>query len=289
MPGQARTLILSDTHLGRPGRVTVAALRPLWQGFDHLIINGDAVELQMPSCRAAGARAVDTLQDAADRDGVALTLISGNHDAYLSDLRYLYLLEGRVLLTHGDVLHPTIVPWTSHATVLAEQHAEAMARATPTQRGCMDFRHDLSQRLSYRERMGIRADGKDPGLNKLHNALLHPIKVAQVLAYWRSIPALVHRLVEQCAPGVEMVVLGHTHRQGVWNKHGRSILNCGSFDRPGRPRAVVVEGRTVSMHRIKWSGQAFQRMEKPVYVQRFTPPQPAANTVAAPEHEPIAA
>lgn len=290
--GERRTLILSDTHLGRPGRVSVATLRPLWQGFDRLIINGDAAELQQPRCRAAGARAVEQLERATGADGVELTLISGNHDAYLSDTRYLRLLGGRVLLTHGDVLHPTIVPWTRHAKVLAQQYAEAMARATAAQHRCMDFRHELSQHLAYREQMGISADGRDKGLSKLRQALLHPIKVARILAYWRSVPTLVHRFVEHYDPAVEMVVLGHTHRQGVWQRQGRSILNCGSFDLPGRPRAVVVEGHAVTMRRITWAGEAFALQRKVLFEQRFTAGGTMAETTTrqhARERETLAA
>lgn len=286
MPGEARTLILSDTHLGRPGRVTVSALRPLWQGFDRLIINGDAAELQQPECRAAGAKAIDQLHGAVERDGIELVLISGNHDAYLSDTRYLRLLGGRVLLTHGDVLHKSIVPWSRHAKVLAQQHDEAMNHATAAQHRCIDFRHDLSQHLAYRERMGISADGRDRGLCSLRNALLHPIKVAKVLAYWRSVPTLVHQFVEQCDPGAEMIVLGHTHRQGIWHRHGRVILNCGSFDLPGRPRAVVVEGYTVSMYKIGWSGAGFALRESALFEQRFAAP---AIKPVTPHREPLAA
>ena len=290
MPGEPRTLILSDTHLGRPGRVSVSALRPLWRGFDRLVINGDTAELQMPHCRAAAARAVQELQHAAEQDGVELALISGNHDAYLSDTRYLRLLDGRVLLTHGDVLHPSIVPWARQAKVLAQQHAQAMARATAAQQRCLDFRHDLSQHLAYRERMGIGGDGKDKGLSTLGSAALHPIKAAKVLAYWRSVPTLVHRFVEQCEPGAELVVLGHTHRQGVWRRGGRVILNTGSFDLPGRPRAVVVAGHTVTMHKVGWSAGRFVLGERTLFEQRFAATQVRPDALPTRrEHGPIAA
>lgn len=290
MPGEPNTLILSDTHLGRPGRVTVEALRPLWRGFDRLIINGDAAELQLPDYRVAGARAMEQLQDAVARDGVELTLISGNHDAYLSDHRYIRLLGGRVLLTHGDVLHPSIVPWSHEAKILAEQHAEAMANATDAQQHCIDFCHELSQHLAYREMMGLGANGKSVGMS-LRSAALHPIKVAQVLAYWRSVPELTHRFAERYCPEAEMIVLGHTHRQGIWKKGGRTILNTGSYDLPGRPRAVIIEGDRLCVRRVKWAGGHYLLAERALYSRAFATQvsQESGQVSEQPVAQPIAA
>lgn len=269
MPGEPKTLILSDTHLGRPGRVTVESLRPLWQGFDRLIINGDAAELQLPDYRAAGAKAVEQLQHAVAKDGSELTLISGNHDAYLSDHRYLRLLGGRVLLTHGDVLHRSIVPWSRQAKVLALLHTEAMENATDAQRRCIDFCHELSQHLAHREMMGLGAVGRPVGMS-LRSAALHPIKVAKVLAYWRSIPELTHRFAQRYCPDAELIVLGHTHRQGIWEKGGRTILNTGSYDLPGRPRAVMIEGDRLCVRRVKWIGGHYRIAERALYSCTFT-------------------
>ena len=124
-----RTVIVSDTHLGRPhGSVGSAdAMRPLWQGVDRLIINGDAAEVHHPIHRAAAARQILRLVDLCDADGVTLTLLSGNHDPYLSETRHLSLAGGAVFVTHGDVLHPSIVPWSPAAPVIRQAHREARA------------------------------------------------------------------------------------------------------------------------------------------------------------------
>ena len=50
-----RIVILSDTHLsdGRRGAGSAEALRPLWQGADRLILNGDTAEPRSPRPRDA--------------------------------------------------------------------------------------------------------------------------------------------------------------------------------------------------------------------------------------------
>ena len=68
-----RIVILSDTHLDRPGAAQSAdTLRPLWTDADELIINGDLAERHDASYRAAPSQLVLRLQD--------LCVLSGNHD-----------------------------------------------------------------------------------------------------------------------------------------------------------------------------------------------------------------
>ena len=45
-----RVVILSDTHIGKPGRGAPSAesLRPLWQKASRLILNGDVAEIHDP-------------------------------------------------------------------------------------------------------------------------------------------------------------------------------------------------------------------------------------------------
>lgn len=107
-----RIVILSDTHMGRPEAVvrSPAELAPLWRGADSLVINGDVAEVHDPRHRVKAAGQVLELHDLCERDGVDLTLLSGNHDPYISDTRHLKLANGAVFVTHGDALHPSIAP-----------------------------------------------------------------------------------------------------------------------------------------------------------------------------------
>ena len=124
-----RTGIISDTHLGVPGHGarSAEALRPIWQGADKIIMNGDVAELAHPKWRTAAAYAVMQIQELCERDGVELVLLSGNHDALIDDRRFLWLCNGQVFVTHGDLLHPAISPWSSYAPQLQAVHERALA------------------------------------------------------------------------------------------------------------------------------------------------------------------
>ena len=102
-----RILVLSDLHLGLTARrtPTPAMLRPLWQGCDHLLLNGDTAELHVPSMSAPATDQLATMQQLCEEDGVGLSLIAGNHDPFISPLQRCTLVDGRVLVTHGQVIH----------------------------------------------------------------------------------------------------------------------------------------------------------------------------------------
>ena len=126
-------MILSDTHLANPGRGagSAKALRPLWEGASEVILNGDVAEIADEMLRGLAARQVLELQEMAEDDGVKLTFISGNHDPLLTDRRYLRLASREVFVTHGDILHPAISPWTDHAKHLQALHAAAVLSLAP--------------------------------------------------------------------------------------------------------------------------------------------------------------
>ena len=249
MAGEPRTVIVSDTHLGRSGPVTAVSLRPLWEGFDRVVINGDVAEVQIPRLRAAAAREVQALQRFADHDGVELVLISGNHDAYLSDTRHLTMLDDQVLVTHGDVLHPAVAPWTHSAAHMKVATTTAMAESSPQDHHCIDYRLALSQHVSHTEFLHERMQRHDGGVGLLEMALC-PWRVVALLHYWWKVPDLAALFAQQCCPQAQVVVFGHSHRQGIWQRRGKVILNTGSFSFPGRPRAVVVEGSRVEVRDI---------------------------------------
>ncbi|MEO1236984.1 MAG: metallophosphoesterase, partial [Planctomycetota bacterium] len=129
MSGDGRTLILSDTHLAEPGRGagSAAALRPLWAGFDRVVFNGDTAETRSPRHRDASHRAVDEIGRMTAEDGVALTVVAGNHDPFVSEIDWVELAGGAVLATHGDLLHPAVAPWADESHRLAEAADAALA------------------------------------------------------------------------------------------------------------------------------------------------------------------
>lgn len=248
-----RIVILSDLHLGRPhcAASNAEALRPLWQGADHLIINGDVAEIHHPRHWTIAARETMRLFDFCERDGVELTLLSGNHDPFISDIRHLSIARGHVFVTHGDVLHPAVAPWSPASGRIRQANEAALAALPAESRGHLEARLSASQHASWMEWATVERLADEAAHSTVVGMLIRPWALVKVLHYWRRIPRLAADFAAEHAPLARFVIIGHTHRPGIWTIDGRVIVNTGSYGFPGRPLAVVIEGERLSVVDIR--------------------------------------
>ena len=261
MPG--RIVILSDTHLGRPscGALSARALRPLWQGASHLIINGDLAEIHHPTHWGDAARESMHLLDLCEEDSVALTLLSGNHDPFISEVRHLHLADGQVFVTHGDALHPAVAPWSPAAGRMRKAHEEALAAIEPESRGRLESRLKASQRASHVEWTQLEEEASH---STVRGMLLRPWSILQVLHYWHVFPKLASSFVQEHAPQARFAILGHTHRPGIWTINNRVLINTGAFGFPGQPRAVCLEGNRLTVWPIHLREKLYEFGREPL-------------------------
>lgn len=286
-----RIVILSDTHLGRPHAAaeSAEALRPLWRYADRLIINGDLAELHHPKYQARAAWIVMRLKELCEHDGVRLTLLSGNHDPYLTERRHLDLADGQVFVTHGDCLHPAIAPWSRSAKNLRKNVAEALRRDPQHDQDILGHLLAAYQTASQQECFDYE---KSHGEGDLLELLARPLAVPQILWYWLRIPRYAERFVRAHRPHARFFVFGHTHRQGIWQRGGRTLINTGAYGFPAKPRAVVIENNQLHVYPIiskrvghRHDDLSLELAEKPLVrypldpppdARPFPTPQPAA-------------
>jgi len=257
MSDRDRIVILSDTHLGKThgGARSAKMLRPLIEGADHLIINGDVAEGVYPHLRQAAAEQVAALREVCDRQGVRLTLLAGNHDPLISPLRELDLAGGLVHVRHGDRIHPAISPWAGrrrHQRELqwrqARHDAEAAdlwsATSSPASSGPLEAEHlALHERFDAQVCPPINPRGPRRAWDIAHQAMW-------AAYYWRVMPRLAARFAAKVAPASRFFIFGHIHRSGIWRDGRRILINTGSFGIPGPPHGVVLEGRRLLVRRI---------------------------------------
>jgi len=250
-PMPDRVAILSDTHLGRRRwcAPAAAALRPLWQGMTHLVVNGDCAEVHHPLHRERAANEVLRLHDLCRADGVALVLLSGNHDPDLSALRHLRLADDRVFVTHGDAIHRAVAPWSPNAGAMRAVREAALADETTTPRDRLEAVLDASRRAARTEWALLEAES---ARSSLRGMLLRPWSLVQVAWYWHVFPRLASRFADEHAGNAQVFIFGHTHRRGIWRDASRTIINTGCFGFPGRPFLTVVEGDRVIVHDVAW-------------------------------------
>jgi predicted phosphodiesterase len=235
-------IVLSDLHLGLRGSPTPASLAPLLDGATELVLNGDATEAATPVFAGAAADALAGLRDVASRAGTRLTAIAGNHDPDAGTLIE-RRAAGAVILTHGHAFHPTIAPWSPHASAVgaefARAHADLAAHPEP-ERTLL-----AAQQAARLER---RHDAAKQPMAELAWMAMRPWKCAEVIGFWRIFPELATRFLESfgtAQPVPRVVACGHSHRAGAWSIRGRLVLNTGSFTFPGTPHAVLLDGDEV--------------------------------------------
>lgn len=270
------TLILSDLHLGRPGFGIASAegLRPLWRDVCRVIFNGDTAEVHHPRHRAVAARETIRLLDLCEQDGVEPVLLSGNHDPYVSDVRHLELANRQVFITHGDVFHPAIAPWSPRAGRMRAAHRAAMQA----------MRHDGGvngrPRLGVEEQLRVAQHASHAEWDELATEALHstvramltrPWAVMQVLWYWNAFPNLAARFAVEHELPARFLITGHTHHPGAWETAGRTIINTGSFGFPGRPLAVRIGRQALTVHRVIRHGARFVLEESPRRIYSLRP------------------
>ena len=247
-----RVVILSDTHLGKPGRgaKSVDALRPLWEGASEVIVNGDVAEVHDAEFRCEAARMVVRLNEYCEADNVQVTLLSGNHDPLITDRRFLRLLGGEVFVTHGDILHPAISPWIAERKLMKALHEDALAALDPSMRDQIDAQAAAAQ-IAELKKWDWHAEHDHERPPKWKRMLSLGKKVPKILWYWHTLPRVASRFAAKHVPECRFFIFGHIHRSGIWQLGGRTIINTGSYDFPSKPRGVVIEAGELRVHPIQ--------------------------------------
>jgi predicted phosphodiesterase len=254
--------ILSDVHYAdRGSRVrTLEQLRPLFAGASALILNGDSLDTR-PSQDPAHTRAMRSEVLAFfGSAGVPVTFLTGNHDPDLSPDHAVELAQGRVLVTHGDVLFDNIVPWSTEATVLRTKVIAALA-ALPEGSSAV-----LEQRLAaFRAVAGSVPQRHQSEQNPFRyvirlagDTVWPPQRILSIIRAWSQAPGRAAALARRHRPNAKFIVIGHTHRPGVWKtRAGVVVINTGSFCRPFGAFVADVAPGGVTVRRVAAKKGAF--------------------------------
>ncbi len=98
--------IISDLHLGHTASLArdVSQIEPLFRDARTVIFNGDTIEMRSERDRELAESRLHAVHDFCAEQDAKSYFINGNHDPIISTINHLELDEGRVLVTHGDVL-----------------------------------------------------------------------------------------------------------------------------------------------------------------------------------------
>jgi UDP-2,3-diacylglucosamine pyrophosphatase LpxH len=253
-------LVLSDLHLAHPATYFTRsdAIAPLLEGVGTVVFNGDVGELLHFKHRRDAVDRVRRLCEICLTRGARPLFLTGNHDPTVSSLHCLSLYGGSVVLTHGDVLHPWLAPWAKDAVHLKRERRRLLARRPPPDEwnGVLELCKEIgtvASRYDAKGKKGLVARSLMVG-----KFAVQPWRVFQALHYWSNVVHYAHALQERHFSAAKLVVVGHTHRAGVWHLPTFTLVNTGSYQPLSKPLAVRLNDGTARVHRIEGRGEEFR-------------------------------
>jgi predicted phosphodiesterase len=251
------TIILSDLHLGhRASKIhDPAQLSPILKEASTVVFNGDTAEMRTPADRLIGRRLAADLARVCHSIGCRSVFLNGNHDPVISKIDHLDLMDGRALVTHGDILFLGVAPWSKKALAYRKIHLRALAQLGPD--ALMNFEKRLlatkrtSIKLQLMEHAVSRSGSIPPGIRLLMQQLWPPHRILMILQAWLETPALAGQLTELFRPAARYILIGHTHYPGHWRHRQVNIVNTGSFVLHFGALAAILNGASLELRKVQ--------------------------------------
>jgi len=256
------TIIISDLHLGhRASQVRdPEELVPILKEARSVIFNGDTVEMRTPVDRPVGRHMAAVIARLCHSVGCRATFINGNHDPAVSKIDHLDLMDGRILVTHGDILFLGVAPWSRQALAYRKIHLRALANLGPD--ALMNFEKRLlaakrtSIKLQLMERP-VTEHSKTPKLSVLMAQFWPPHRPFMILRAWLQTPTLAARLCDLFRPNARYVLVGHTHYPGFWKRGPVTVINTGSYVLHFGALAVLLDGTSIEIRKVTKQKEGF--------------------------------
>ena len=248
--------IVSDVHYAeRESRVlSLAQLRPLLEGAASFVFNGDTLDTRQGKHPHRTAERRREVLEFAGSAGTPVTFLTGNHDPDLSRQHAMELAGGQILVTHGDVLFDTIVPWATDAEAIRTKVVRALAAEPGDGAPGLEFRLN-----AFRSVAASISRHYPPDEGRLSHAfrlagdtVWPPHKALRILRAWREAPGRAAAFAAEHRPSARFILIGHTHRPGVWQtESGITVVNTGSFCRPFGAMLAEVTPGALRIRRVK--------------------------------------
>ncbi len=254
--------IISDLHFGHPASMIEQPrqLIPLFRDVKTVIFNGDSVELRYLRGRRIGMRNSVLLREACEGAGARPVFINGNHDPILSDLSHVDLVDGAVLVTHGDLLFHDISPWSHEAGVLGEAHSRELAGIEE------DAFLDFETRLKASKRAALAIELHRSGERRAPFSVMRTV-LRECWPPWRPLQIVHSWAITRRGPRRWHVFSGRGRGsfssatlifRVTWQRGPRMIINTGSFLPFGGRMAVDIQGETLKVCPILTDRALFQ-------------------------------
>ncbi|MBV9672852.1 MAG: metallophosphoesterase family protein [Verrucomicrobia bacterium] len=254
-------LILSDLHLGhRASRIKAPdQLLDVLSASKSVIFNGDTAEMRHTEDRPIGRKLAAELARVCHQIGTRSFFINGNHDPTISNTNHFDLVQGAVLVTHGDILFLGVAPWSREAKHYLKKHQQILTDLGP------DAFNDFEKRLLASKRTALELQMIEEPLTPVRTArhrfflrqLWPPKRLVMIAKAWLETPEKACDLGRVFRPQARFIIVGHTHYPGVWKQSPRIVINTGSFIPYFEANAVLIENGRLTVHKIESVAKKF--------------------------------
>jgi predicted phosphodiesterase len=245
------TRIISDLHYRDPGSWVdrLDRLTPLLDGVDVLVVNGDALDTQI---LAQPAERIAELKSFLTERVPTVTFVTGNHDPDISSVHELSLIDDSVWITHGDVFFDDVAPWSRLVGELRRRIQTYGAQLSPTERRKIETRFRIFRQacLQLPREHHPDARGAWAKFMRIGKAVFPPHRILAMMRVWRAMPALAAEFAAEQRERARIVVTGHTHFHGIWQRPHHLVINTGSFCAPRGGQVVDLFNGKLSVRRL---------------------------------------
>ncbi len=226
--------VLSDLHLGhKVSRIeNVSVLRPLIAGAGTIIFNGDTWQELAKVFLKHATEMLEELRWLCAEEGAEAIFLSGNHDPGWPGAGYVELAGGRIVITHGDALLFDGSPWKREILMHGDRVLEMWEEHPGADRN-IEERLRLARKISRELHSIVHPTGCNLA-QRAWDAAVPPQRAFKMIESWLTQGKTGAEFCERYFPNAEILVIGHFHRAGRWERNGRCIINTGTFMAPGR-------------------------------------------------------
>jgi predicted phosphodiesterase len=252
-------LILSDLHLGHSGSVIdeVSALESLLGDARTLILNGDTWQELTLDFQAKGRVMWEQWQAICRQRGIEIVILPGNHDPGQGMQDYAELADGRIVVMHGDAVFPDVAPWNRTAIRKAAE-IRAMIESHPPV--TLADRFAMTKIISRMLIPRYVPHGKN-WFVRIWDAIHPPSRAWRMIVSWATMVSETRQFSARYFPRAEVMICGHFHRCGIWQKNGFLVINSGSFMPPGGAYWCEYRDGMLRVGTIKRRSDGWQRDE----------------------------
>lgn len=231
-------------------------LEPLLEEIDHLLLAGDVwQQCKVGPGRDEALRKYERLLTLVQGKGLTIEVLRGNHDPGEGP-GVAWLADRAILVTHGDAVYADATPWSREFPRCRPEVDEIIARYAPLDHlpeACADRAREIALVLKVHPLPKL-----PPPLNYFATALWPPGRAFQMLRVWRELGDEAHRFLGRVGGGAPVLVCGHFHRPGIWEREGRLVLNTGAFMRGCQAWAVDCNEEGVTARLLELRNSRFE-------------------------------